>query len=223
MVRVDWSSVKAVIFDMDGLLLDTESLSRKAWALAFEGTPYDIEAIYPQLLGTGVTRCNAILQNHFGFAFPLQELRTKKDAALIESMKSDGVTAKSGARDLLELFTQRKIRTALATSSTSSEATERLRLAQLTHRFEVSAYGDEVKNTKPAPDLYLLAADRLKLSGSECLVLEDSHAGVEAALAASMQVVMVPDLAQPMPWIAERGVPVISSLQELLTDYSLVS
>jgi HAD superfamily hydrolase (TIGR01509 family) len=182
-----------------------------------------IESLYPQLLGTGVTRCNAILQNHFGSDFLLQELRTKKDAALIESMKRDGVTAKSGARDLLELFTQRKMRTALATSSTSSEATERLRLAQLTHRFEVSAFGDEVKNTKPLPDLYLLAADRLKLSGSECLVLEDSHAGVEAALAASMQVVMVPDLAQPMPWIAERDVPVISSLQELLTDYSLVS
>ncbi len=215
-----WSSVKAVIFDMDGLLLDTEALSLQAWKLAFEGTPFDIDPIYPQLLGTGVARSNAILESHFGPCFPTKELRAKKESAFSEIMKGRGVPVKAGARDLLELLTRRRLRTALGTSSTSTEASERLRMAQLTHSFEVVACGDEVANTKPAPDLYLLAANRLSLSSSDCLVLEDSHAGVEAALAAKMRVVMVPDLAQPMPWIAELGVPVASSLVEIATDFS---
>lgn len=184
----------AVIFDMDGLLFDSERLYAQAilTAAAEVGCPMSHD-IFLQLVGRSHEVNHAFLLSHYGPDYPLQTLMTTWGRHFRELAKS-GLPLKPGAVELLDLLDDLSLPRAIATSSTHATVQANLLVHSLTDRFHgVVARGDYA-NGKPAPDPFLKAAERLGVAPALCLALEDSHNGVRSASAAGMMAIMVPDL-----------------------------
>jgi HAD superfamily hydrolase (TIGR01509 family) len=206
---------RAVIFDMDGLLLDSEPLYRITWqtAAAELGCLID-DDFYSRFVGRGTDEAELILLEHFGDALPLDEFRVRWKRDFDDRLARAPLPQKPGAIALLDRVDARGIPKALATSTPRALA---LRcLGDLRSRFSIFAFGDEVEHSKPAPDLFLLAASRLGVASDDCFVIEDSEAGVRAAHAAAMRVTMVPDLVEPSPEIRAMATRVCRSLDDVL-------
>jgi HAD superfamily hydrolase (TIGR01509 family) len=209
-------TARAFIIDMDGLLIDTERLGYEAWRTTMQAHGLDIDPVFPQLIGKGVTESDRILSAYFGPACDVSVLRALRNQRFDELITLEGIPQKEGAHVLLSMLSARGIPTALATSSVRDIARSRLSVARCTHVFNVEVFREDVTQGKPFPDLFLLAAQQLGISADSCVVLEDSHAGIEAALAAGARPIMVPDIVPAAPWVFERSVPVISSLLRLV-------
>jgi HAD superfamily hydrolase (TIGR01509 family) len=191
-------SILAVILDMDGLMLDTEPLYKIAWQRAAVECGYPIcEELYFDLIGRTRLDGENILFGAFGPEFPLSEFRARcaRCEALVLGEKLPA--KKPGLDTLLDLLDGHHIAKAVATSTERHIAEKQLSGWSSLDRFDVLATGDEVRNGKPSPDLFLLTAERLATDPSQCLVLEDSEAGIIAAHRARMRVYVVPDLKQP--------------------------
>ncbi len=187
----------AVIFDMDGLMLDTEPIYRTAWQGAAERVGHEIsDEFYATFVGRRVSDCEAMLLQKFGSDFPLPEFQNHAREICIALMQK-GVPRKPGLLELLDFLEDQQVPRAVATST--SRPTALRCLTDLTLRFHALATGEEVRHGKPAPDIFLLAAQRLNIEPHRCLVLEDSITGTQAGLAAGMKVVVVPDLLEASP------------------------
>jgi beta-phosphoglucomutase-like phosphatase (HAD superfamily) len=187
-------SPAAVIFDMDGLLFDTERLYGQAilTAAAEVGCPMSHD-IFLQLIGRSHEVNYAFLLSHYGPDYPLQALISTWGRHFSE-LATIGLPLKPGALELLDLLDDLRLPRAIATSSTHATVKANLLVHSLTDRFHgVVARGDYASG-KPAPDPFLKAAERLAVAPALCLALEDSHNGVRSASAAGMMAVMVPDL-----------------------------
>ncbi|MBN1671481.1 MAG: HAD family phosphatase [Kiritimatiellae bacterium] len=206
--------VQAVIFDMDGLTLDTEPIYRASWLQAARELGYDLrDDFYSGLVGLSTEDCQALLLEELGRDFPLAEFRKRWEKIWHEHAKQHGVGVKPGAPELLDMLAARQIPRALATSSARRET--RLGLGPLAERFQAIVTGEDVRRAKPAPDIFLLAAQRLGVAPAQCVVLEDSEPGAHAAHAANMAVIVVPDLRQPSPETAAIALAVCESLHQV--------
>ena len=205
---------KGVIFDMDGLMLDTEPIYWKSMQQAAVELGYNIDdQLQNRLVGRSISDWRTTLMHTFGEDYPQYSKRRRQ--IWEQHVQELGVTQKSGLVDLLNQLDKGNLRKGIATSSSRPDAL--LCLGELAKRFEVIVTGDEVKQGKPAPDIFLLAAQRLALSPEHCLVLEDSESGAQAALTAGMSVIIVPDLNQPSDDLAAQVHHVCSSLHEVRT------
>ncbi len=133
-----------------------------------------------------------------------------------EHIEQNGIPVKPGVWELLDRLDSHSIATAVATSTSHHGATERLTATKLIDRFQVIITGDQIERGKPAPDIFLAAAEALNLAAQNCVVLEDSEAGIQAAHAAGMLPIMVPDMKQPSPAIRKVAYQVIPSLHEVI-------
>lgn len=184
---------RAVIFDMDGLMLDTESIARLAWKKSGQELGYDLsDEQFASFIGRTTHDSDAMLRDLFGASFSIPALKERITHHWAAHVRVHGIARKAGLVELLDFLDTIPIRKAVATSTRRETALAHL--ADLRGRFEAIAAGDEVRHGKPAPDIFLLAASRLELPPGECLVLEDSLPGVRGARAAGMEVIMVPDL-----------------------------
>ena len=203
---------QGIIFDMDGLMLDTEPIywASMQQAASELGHRFNDE-MRSAFIGRSIPAWQDILMKSFGADYP--QFRSRRRQLWEQHVQEIGALPKAGLDGLLNQLDEDGLLKAVATSSSRPDAM--LCLGRLARRFDGIVTGDEVKRGKPAPDIFLLAAERLALSPEHCLVLEDSEAGALAALAAGMGVIIVPDLKQPSDELSARVYRVCSSLHEV--------
>ena len=208
--------IHAVIFDMDGLLLDSErvALSIIAEAAAELGLAWRAD-VGLAMVGLNSRDSDAIVRAHLGEDYPLEDLREAFGRRYELAIDAGRIGAKPGAAELLDLLEHLNLPRMVATSTRRSRAEPKLAAVGFLHRFHGLVCGDEVVRGKPDPEIFLAAAGRLGVAPVNCLVLEDSNAGIRGALAAGMGAVMVPDMLQPAEDILRAGVRLAGSLYEV--------
>ena len=207
--------IHAVVFDMDGLLVDTETLVRDAVMAEVEAVGLDLPMpVFLSLVGTNHATSNLILQDHFGESFDLEDFHARwlvRFRALAEA----GIALKAGVVELLDHLDAAGLPYAVCTSSPHREVDRNLTPYGLKDRFAAIVAAGDYPRGKPHPDPFLAAAAALGVAPEHCLALEDSHNGVRAAHAAGMMTIMVPDLLEPTDEITALCVQVLGDLHEV--------
>ena len=202
----------AVIFDMDGLLFDTEALYRDAIIAAVTQAGHRMPlALFNQMLGCPWQQNRELLAAHFGEAFPVDDLR-ESWLRHFNLMAGTRHLLKPGAIELLATLDHLQLPRAIATSSRHQSVQHHLTKHNLLGRFHAIVANGDYALGKPAPDPYLKAAERLGVDPRLCIALEDSYNGVRSASAAGMMTVMVPDLLEPTDAIRNLCIGVIPDL-----------
>ena len=203
---------RAVIFDMDGLLIDSERAILDCWrdTAAGQSLPVD-DALWLSMVGLHEAGCATLLEGLLG---PVQAERlTLACQHRYDRLVEAGLPLKPGARELLQDLSALRVPMAVATSTRGDRARLKLSRTGIDHYFSHVVTSSDVVHAKPAPDLYLLAAERLGIPPRECLALEDSEFGVRAASAAGLRVIQVPDLV-PASDLSRSLAEVVASLGE---------
>lgn len=206
----------AVIFDMDGLMLDTERLAPRAWIDAAQamGVEFDLTLTQP-MVGRNFRDCQSIIADHYGPSYPTADLMKAWHVAYDAIVAREGIALKEGLVELLDWLEDAGIPKAVATSTRRDRAQAKLGAKALLPRFTGLVGGDEVTRGKPAPDIFLAAARLLGQPAEGCIVLEDSEPGVRAALAAGMVPIMVPDMHLPSADLIALEPLILASLAEV--------
>lgn len=205
----------AVIFDMDGLMFDTEGVWAACWAPALEqmGLPMK-EGIAEAARGTAGKEFAHVVHDWFGEDVDAQRLWDVWHR-IAEGVFEQGVEKKPGLDELLALLVERGIPAAVASSSSRAQIESNLAGAGIADAFTVTLSSLEVAHAKPAPDVFLRAAELLGVEPAHALVLEDSYNGVRAGAAGGFMTIMVPDLAAPDDEMRARAYRICSSLSEV--------
>lgn len=209
--------IDAILFDMDGLMIDSESISANAWLLAGEqhGIKLDDELLMG-LVGLSVNLSRDYVARHFNDAELASQLSSACRVYYRQLLHEGDIPLKPGIVELLQWVNHTEIPHAVATSTQRTLADLKLARTGLAPYFDITVAGDEVVNPKPAPDVYLAAAAKLGVKPERCMVLEDSPYGLQAAMAANMQTILVPDLIQPTANEQENAYAVCTDLHEAL-------
>lgn len=187
--------IHGILFDMDGVVLDTERLYARFWVEAAHALGYPMT--YEQALGMRSLNSaagQAKLESYFGPGVSRAQMRAKRVELMDAYVAQFGVEAKPGIQELLDYLKGQGIRTAIATSSPMERAKSYLDSLGLTAKFDMICSGHDVAQGKPAPDIYLKAAASIGVPPENCLAIEDAPAGIESAHRAGCMPVLVPDL-----------------------------
>jgi HAD superfamily hydrolase (TIGR01509 family) len=215
MTQDEGLGLRAVVFDMDGLMLDTEPIYKIAWQAASAELGYVIDdALYATFVGRRTEDCERDLVERFGSGFPLDPFRARWPQLWRAEVAAHGIQKKPGLLDLLTLLETNNVAMAVATSTEADDAAFTLRSTGLDTWFQVIVTGDQVAHGKPAPDIYLEAARRLQAEPARCLAFEDSEAGILAASRAGMVPLLIPDGAPASPTAAKAAFRILQSLTE---------
>lgn len=220
--KPEWGAsrpIRGVLFDMDGLVVDTEKLYSRFWreACAF----YGFQMTYEQSLmmrGLGGQAGEAMLHSFFGPEADYMALRNKRIELMDAFVEENGVELKPGIYELMDFLAQRGIPAAITSSSPISRIRKFLSPYGLDKRFTALCSGRDVPKGKPAPDIYLAGAAALGIPPENCLALEDAPAGIESAWRAGCLSVMVPDLDPP----GEKTIPMLWACADSLSDVPLL-
>lgn len=201
----------AIVCDMDGLLVDSERLERRVWqAAAVEHGVELPDERFRAFIGRTTDQCEAMLLEFFGATFDVGAFRATCRVRMRSAMEAEGVALRPGAREWLAFVAELGIPLGLATSS--APAMVGIRLGDLVPAFAAVVTRADVARGKPHPDPYLEAARRLGADPGACLAVEDSPIGAQAAIAAGMPVIIVPDLVEPPPELTPLTAGVYESL-----------
>ena len=208
--------VEAVVFDMDGLLLDTETVYRAAMIEA--GAAFDAPMtaeIYAAMVGRSNPEISHLLRDLFGGGFPVEAYFARVWAD-VEILLEAEVRLKTGVMEILDHLDRVGMPRAIATSNSRQSVDRYLGRFDLVRRFDAVVTNTDVVRHKPHPDPYLEAARRLGIDPGQCVALEDSHPGVRAAHAAGMMTIMVPDILDATEEMQDKCIHVADSLHVVL-------
>lgn len=186
---------KLVIFDMDGLLLDSERVTDLCWETTFRENNIEFsKEERHQLIGMGFNDAKELFRKRFNDSEAFWNLRTYRETVFLKHLNEYGIDIKEGVTELLALLKQNNIKTAVASSTLQERGEFLLKSTKIHDLFDYHIYGDMVKETKPNPDIFLRVAKHFDVDVKEALVLEDSYYGVKAANNAKMDVMWIKDL-----------------------------
>jgi len=214
--------ISLIIFDMDGLMFDTERIAISAWIKAGKDFGIEIEPeIVIDTIGLNIKGTEKVFKNYFGDSFPFDEVRKLRDEYAAQQIEENGIPAKAGLYELLEYLNEKEILKAVATSTERERAEKYLFFAKIRQLFDVVVCGDEVSRGKPEPDIFLEVARKLRCKPNECIVLEDSENGLRAALKAKMFPILIPDIKRPskeVEGLIYRELGSLSEVKNLLCE-----
>jgi HAD superfamily hydrolase (TIGR01509 family) len=188
----------AVIFDMDGLMFDTENLTIPLWEVAGKPFGYNLtREIVLRMVGISGERAQALLLEEFGADFPYEAIRDEFRVLVSKEIEKKGVPKKPGLMYLLDRLRAANIPLGVATSTRSPRAIDLLEKTGILDRFKALTCGEEISNGKPAPDIFLLAAKKLGQPPCNCVGFEDSTAGLMSLHAAGIRSVYIKDVLDP--------------------------
>ncbi|KGY13277.1 CbbY [Vibrio tubiashii] len=206
---------QAAIFDMDGLLLDTERVCMRVFKQACEAINLPFyEDIYLTIIGRNAAGIEAIFRKTYGDDHDKLHAEWRKNYNAI--VKHQAIPVKKGVLELLEWLRVQNVPIAVATSTHREIAKVKLELAGLAKYFDSLTCGCEVKHGKPDPEIYLLAAQRMGIEAKDCLAFEDSNNGVRSAVGANMTTFQIPDLVAPCEEVSALGHHIHPSLTDVL-------
>ncbi len=208
---------KAVIFDMDGVLFDTERLCTVAWqeVAARHGLP-NIEEPIMECVGRNEFDTIQIMKATYGAEFPYDAYRKEVCDVFYRIIDTDGMPMLKGVNEILSYLKDNGYRIALASSSKEQSVRHHLAAAGLTDAFELLITGDMVLHGKPDPEIYRLACEKLAVAPQKAIAIEDSYNGIRAAYAAGMKPIMVPDMLEPTDEMREMSYAICESLLDVI-------
>lgn len=207
--------LKAVIFDMDGVLFDTEKVYLDVWTKIFKKYGYRMKKeIYCKVIATGRENVKKVFKEEFGQNIPIEEMYKEKDKALSEELKKK-IPIKDGAYELLKYLKSKKYKLALATSASKERMEKQLNQSNFNKIFDEVVCRDDVKKTKPDPEIFLKVANKLNVSPEQCIVIEDSLAGIKAAYKGNMTPIHVVDLKEADEKIKRYSYKSFNNLYEI--------
>ena len=188
----------AVVFDMDGVLIDTEKHYYEAWQEAARSFGYDFRSEHALMLRSCDANVAAkMMKGIFGEDFDYFAVREVRRGLVAERLKKYGLEKKPGLDEILDYLKQNGIKTAVATATPIELTLQHLTKIGVKDKFDKIVSAKQVANGKPAPDVYLYACEQIGENPSDCIAVEDSPNGIKSAYAAGCKPVMVPDLTQP--------------------------
>lgn len=211
--------VKGIVFDMDGLLMDSETVAMRSLATAGDALGYDMPIDFcRKMIGVPADICRKLVFDTYGEDFPLEQYFQTHEEHLRQMVDNGELELKKGAAELLDYLDEQHIPYAIATSSSRYRADHHLELVGIQGRFVKVVTRDDVSKGKPDPEPYLTAAAALGVPQENVLALEDSYNGVRAAVAAELRVIMIPDILPPTEEMHSKALAVYDSLHQVI-DY----
>lgn len=187
--------IKAVIFDMDGVIFDTERTYLQIWTIIFNKYGYNLDKnIYISLMGTGKDNVMKVFKEIYGKDLPIIKMHKEKDEMLMNTISKGLVPMKEGAMEILIFLKENNFKTALATSARRDRLNIQIKIFDIEKMFDAIVCGDDVIHGKPNPEIFLKAAEKIFVNPEECIVIEDSLAGIKAAYNGKMTGFHVQDL-----------------------------
>ena len=204
---------KAVIFDMDGVIFDSEQLILDCWEqVAVKYHFSGIREVCVDCIGTNSVKTKEIVCAYYGASFPYEEYRKEVSGLFKEYIQAKGLPVKNGVRELLEYLQDKRIPIGLASSTRLAVVEEELKQAGLYDYFQVVMGGDQLKRSKPEPDIYLMTCEKMGILPECAYAIEDSYNGIRSAYRAGMIPIMVPDILQADDEMKEKSIAVLPDL-----------
>lgn len=209
--------IRAIIFDFDGLLVDTEIVSYEIYKELMEHLGYEFTKSEYARNYSGKTEIKNVNRLIETYHLPwTTEIGLKKVLEVETRLLDQGVALKQGVKELLSFLKENNYKTGIATSSTKDRAIKILKQHNIIDYFNSFVFGDEVEKGKPNPDIFLKACEKLGEKPENCLILEDSEAGIEAAYLANIPVICIPDMKIPAKQYLEKAISVYQSLDNVI-------
>ncbi|MFC1234014.1 HAD family hydrolase [Vibrio sp. F74] len=209
-------NIKAVLFDMDGLIFDTECLYKTSWQEAAKDQGLEIsDEFYEHFIGVQDPECEELLTHKFSHSLDLTRYRHIRDQH-IHKAKKQGIRYKTGFHTLFKMLQGKGIMCALVTSSHRPEVYDNFAHSNYLNLFSTIVTAEDVGKGKPNPECYLLACKILNIEPMYALILEDSNNGMKAGIDAGCKTVMIPDLLPPRNDIEAEADHVLSSLEDVI-------
>lgn len=186
---------KAIVFDMDGVIFDTERLSRYCWQVIADRYSYgDLSAVCAACTGTNSRVTKEIFLSFMGEDFPYDERKKEESEFFHRYTRQHGMPLKDGVFPLFDFLKEKGFKIGLSSSTRIATVKDELTRAGLIDYFDALTGGDEVEKSKPEPDIYLTTCKKLGVTPCDTYAVEDSYNGVRSAASAGMKVIMVPDI-----------------------------
>lgn len=208
--------IKAIIFDMDGLMIDSERVTFEGYQEMLKKMNLTMsEDFYITLLGKPIKGIYQRFYDVYGQDFPIESVIKDVHQYMAERFEKEGVPLKKGLIPLLEYLKAHHYKTIVATSSNRDRVDNILQSADIEKYFDDSICGDEVTKGKPNPEVFLKSCQKLGVNVDEAIVLEDSEAGIQASHAANIKVICIPDMKYPEPEFVEKTYKIFKDLDEV--------